>query len=112
MDGSQDQYIPSGFVRLTDAEVDALLAAPLPSAPVPTVVTMRQARLALLAAGQLAAVGAAIAALPSPDKEAAEIEWDYSSTVKRGTPLVNAIAAALGLNEPALDALFTAASLL
>ncbi len=109
-DGNQDQYIPANLVQLTQQEVDDLLA-PIPT-PIPAMVTMRQARLALLAAGYLPAVDTAIAALPSPQKEAAQIEWDYSSVVERDMPLVATLATALGLDEAALDALFTTASTL
>lgn len=76
---------------------------------VPGIVTMRQARLALLEAGQLAAVEAAINALPEPQRSAARIEWDYSSEVHRDRAFVQALGAALGLDAAALDALFTRA---
>lgn len=78
-------------------------------APAPVVVTMRQARLALRAAGKLAAVDAAITAMPEPARTAARIEWDYATEVRRDWPLVLALAPALGLDEAALDALFAAA---
>lgn len=84
--------------------------APVVLPGVPQVVTMRQARLALLGAGLLPQVDAAIAALPSPQKEAALIEWDYSSEVRRHRPFVQGLGAALGLSAAQLDALFTAAS--
>lgn len=78
-----------------------------PPAPlVPEAVTMRQARLALFAAGHLPAVDTLIAALPSPQREAAQIEWEYAADVRRDSPLVVAIGAALGLNDAAKDALF------
>ena len=77
---------------------------------IPASVTMRQARLALLAAGKLAAVGEAIAALPSPQKTAALIEWDYSSTVERDSNIVTLLGPALNLDAAALDALFIAAA--
>lgn len=77
--------------------------------PIPTVVDMRQARLALLGAGLLSNIDAAIAALPSPDKEYAQIEWEFSPIVKRDSPLVQMLSGSLGLDEPALDALFIAA---
>ena len=76
---------------------------------VPAEVTMRQARLALHAAGKLAAVNAAIAALPDPPKTAALIEWEYSSTVRRDSQLVALLGPALGLDTAGLDALFIAA---
>jgi hypothetical protein len=79
---------------------------------VPEQVTMRQARLALLAAGLLANVDAAINLLPSPMKEEARIEWDYSSTVERHRSLVQALGGTMGLTEDQLDALFIQAATL
>lgn len=77
--------------------------------PPPAVVSMRQARLALLQIGKLADVDAAIAALPSPAKEAAQVEWEYATEVRRDSTLVRQLAPALSLDEAALDALFTLA---
>ena len=77
---------------------------------VPSAVTMRQARLALLAAGHLQAISDAIAALPSPQKEAAQIEWEFAADVERTSPFLASLAAALGLDDTALDALFVAAA--
>lgn len=85
--------------------------APEPT-PVPQQVTMRQARLALLAAGLLSSVNAAIASLPSPQKEAAQIEWEYAAVVDRNAGLVPAMGAALGMTEVQLDDLFIAAGAL
>lgn len=83
-----------------------------PATPIPTQVSMRQARLALLGAGMLAGVDAFIDSLPSPQKEAARIEWEYAATVDSGGALTVALAAALSLNSAALDALFTSAAAL
>jgi hypothetical protein len=85
--------------------------APNPAPPaVPTKVTMRQARLALLAAGTLDQVDTAINALPSPQKEEARIEWDYSSAVERDWPLVAMLGQQLSLDAAALDQLFITAA--
>lgn len=74
------------------------------------VVTMRQARLALLAAGKLEDVGAAIAAIPDAiARQAAQIEWDYAHEVHRTSPFVQQLGAALGLDDAGLDALFAQA---
>lgn len=81
-----------------------------PARTVPTAVTMRQARLALLGANKLSAVDPAISALPSPQKEAASIEWNYSSIVERNSDIVAMLGPILGLDEAALDALFIEAS--
>ena len=83
-----------------------------PPVPVPTVVTMRQARLALLAAGLLPNVDTAIAALPEPKKSAAKIEWEYSQEVQRHNGFVGVLAPVLELTADQIDALFIAAGAL
>ena len=93
--------------------IDALSAEQIAAAyaaTIPQVVTMRQARLALLGAGKLASVTAAINTLPSPQKEAAQIEWEYSQTVERNRGFVLLLSAALGLTDAQLDALFVTAA--
>lgn len=80
-----------------------------PTLAVPSAVTMRQARLALLGAGLLDDVDAAINSLPSPQKEAARIEWEYSQEVQRHNGFVSVLAPMLGLTEAQTDALFVAA---
>lgn len=77
---------------------------------VPSSITMRQARLALLGVGLLDDVEAAIAALPSPQKEAARIQWEYSQEVQRHHGLVASLAPALGMTEAQTDALFLEAA--
>lgn len=79
---------------------------------VPRVVTMRQARLALLGAGLLLQVDQAISALPEPQQSAARIEWDYSSEVHRDRAFVQQLGQALGLSDEQLDALFIQAAAL
>lgn len=79
---------------------------------VPSSVTMRQARLALLAAGHLNKVAAAIEQLPEPQKSAAKIEWEYAAHVERQSDFVAQMGQALGLDDAQLNALFTAAAAL
>ncbi len=86
----------------TDEEKDEALA----NSREHTVVTMRQARLALLSEGLLASVDAAIAGLPDGEKEAAEIQWEYGSEVERLSPLVVGLMPALGLTDEQMDDLF------
>ena len=81
-----------------------------PAPVVPSSVTMRQARLALLGAGKLAAVQEAIDALPEPTKTAAQIEWEYSNEVQRHNGLVAALGPALNLTSDQIDALFIEAA--
>jgi len=72
---------------------------------VPQAVTPLQARKALLAAGMLAQVEAAVAVGP-PE---ARLAWEYGLEVRRDSPLIAAMAAALGLDGTAVDQLFVAA---
>lgn len=81
-----------------------------PPPSVPPAVTMRQARLALMGAGLLDDVEAAIAALPSPQKEAARIQWEYSQEVQRHHGLVASLAPVLGMTAEQTDALFIGAA--
>lgn len=76
----------------------------------PKSVTMRQARRALLDAGLLGQVSTAIAAMPSPAKETAQIDWEYAGTVDRTGTLITSLAGALGLDDAALDDLFETAA--
>lgn len=93
---------------MIDGDVIRVMPRDVPLAP--QEVTMRQARLALHAAGKLTAVNAAINALPDPPKTAALIEWEYSSTVRRDSRFVALVGPALGLDAAGLDALFIAAA--
>ncbi len=77
---------------------------------VPAEVTMRQAQRALLDAGLLDAVEAAINALPEPPRRAAKIDWEMSSTMRRDSQFVQLLSPALGMTSAQLDALFVAAS--
>jgi hypothetical protein len=79
--------------------------ADIPPVIIPTL-TMRQARLALLDAGLLDEVEAAIT---TPENR---IWWDYSTTVERSHPLVNAVLTALGKTETEIDNMFIEANLL
>lgn len=83
--------------------------APAPT-PVPSAVTMRQARRALLEAEKLATVDALIAGMAGTAGDTARIDWEFSSEVRRDWPLVAALAPALSLTEEAIDALFIRAA--
>lgn len=86
--------------------------ADAPPVPVITSVTMRQARLALLQQNLLTQVNDAVASMPGAQGEAVRIEWEFSSTVERNRPLVQALAASLGLTSQELDDLFILAATL
>jgi hypothetical protein len=74
---------------------------------------MRQARLALKAAGLYDQVNAYIAAIPADEGgDEARIEWEFAGTVERESSLVQSLIGALGLTGEQLDALFVAAAAL
>lgn len=77
---------------------------------IPSVVTMRQARLALLQQGLLSTVSAAIDSMTGDTGEAARIEWEYAATVERVSPLILSLGSALGLSDEQLDELFVLAA--
>lgn len=89
-------------VGMTWSEVDGFAAPPLPAPVVPAAVEMRQFRIALHRAGLLGAVATAAA---EADAET-EIEWSFATVVTRSGPLPPLT----GLDDAALDALFTAAA--
>src|SRR5690554_3740740 len=80
-----------------DAETGEFVTPPPPSPAVPDSVTPRQARLALLQAGLLSQVDDALASLDAPERETAQIEWEYATTVERGSQWIANLGAALGL---------------
>jgi hypothetical protein len=77
---------------------------------VPTQVTMRQACQALILAGLVGQVDAALAAIPGVPGELARAEWEKSQVVERNRPLVAQMAAMLGLSSAQLDQLFITAA--
>ncbi len=109
---SEEGFLPQGAQRITDEEAEVIRLANLAQTTpqVPQVVTMRQARLALLQNGLLAQVETAIANLPGTGGDAARIEWEYSQTINRNHSLVTSLSSVLSLTEQQLDDLFTLAS--
>lgn len=69
---------------------------------VPKIITMRQARLALLKAGLLETITASIGSMPQD----VAIEWEYASDVMRDSPTITALATALSLSKDQVDQLF------
>lgn len=99
-----------GAIVVTVAVVD-LDEAEIRAQTVPASVTMASARIILLRAGITdAAVRAQIAAIEDVlTREEALIQWDYEQRVRRDSPLVAMLAAALGLTEGQVDDMFIAA---
>ena len=75
--------------------------------PVPTVVSMRQARLALLGAGLLDQVESALMGIEDEmQRRAALITWEYATEVRRDDPLVTRLSTVFGLTEEQVDDMF------
>ncbi|MEJ7932589.1 hypothetical protein WG922_21645 [Ramlibacter sp. AN1015] len=83
----------------------ALAAAPVVSS-VPQVVSKFQAKAALHAAGLLASVETLMAGADAVTR----LAWTEAQEFRRQSPTVAAMGAALGLDDAALDALFTTAA--
>lgn len=96
-------------VAALQAQIDAHQPQPPPDYVdgVPQSVSAYQARAALLAAGLLSQVEAAVAAAPD---EIVRIAWEYATVVRRQSPFIAAIGPALGLDAAAIDTLFVAAA--
>lgn len=77
-------------------------------APVPQEVTPRQIRLALNAMGLRDAIEAAVAA----GSRDLQDTWEFSTVIERANPLIAGMAAALGMSEAQVDALFVLAATL
>lgn len=73
---------------------------------VPQAITIRQAKLALLSAGLLDDVDAAIA---QADR-ATQIEWEYATEVHRNWPTLRSVQGAVGLTDEQVDELFILAA--
>jgi hypothetical protein len=78
----------------------------MPTPHVPYSISPGQARMALLNAGLLDQVEAAVAAA---DK-ATQIAWQYATEIRRTDPLITTLGTALGLTAAQIDALFVAAA--
>jgi hypothetical protein len=91
-----------------DAATRSVVALP---PVVPESVTPYQFRVALLRSGvSLAQVDAMIDALPQPQRDEARVAWEYGLEVRRDHPLIAQFAAALGMDETAIDAAFVEAA--
>jgi hypothetical protein len=105
------QY-PANWIELaTEQEKTALgLELYVEPTPVPSVVSMRQARLALLQQGLLSSVNTAIESIQGAAGDAARVEWEYAAEVKIDSPLVVSLGSSLGLTQQQINDLFILAN--
>lgn len=104
--GDVVEWLVPSTAPVTDEQIEAEYQRLLVDATKVKVVSMRQARLALLQAGLLTTVESAVA----EGDEAGKIAWEYATEVRRNDPLVTNLSAALDLSEGQLDNLFSVAS--
>jgi len=91
------------IVALTQAEIAAnyKLAHPTPHS-----ISMRQARLQLLAMNLLDTVNSSIMAM----SQSAQIEWEFAADVRRDNPLVLHLQSALSMTDSEMDLFFIEAA--
>lgn len=105
-------FLIDGEWSLNDEWQETVIeATPAPEAASQSI-TMRQARLALLNAGLLDDVEAAIITMDEPQRTQTQIEWEYAQEVQRDNALVAALGPKLGLDDAAIDSLFSMAATL
>ena len=103
-------YAGSGGVKLGTIAMDADAGAVLNQKRASMVVTMRQARRALLQLGLLDQVQIVIDQLPEPEKSEATVDWQTGQYVERNWIFVVALGPALGLSESDIDGAFELAT--
>lgn len=105
MDGSQDARLPAHAALMTPAEVEAHMDPP-PVVVIPQTISRFQARAALLAAGLLSDVEAAVAAADP----FAQLAWAEAQEWRRDSPTLLALAHGIGLTDADIDDLFVQAA--
>ena len=91
-------YTKYAIVALTTQELeDKRLAS------IPQILSMRQAKLALLDKGLLSSVNTAIA---NSTDEVLKIEWEYADEIRRDWVSLNIMAESLGMTQLDIDDLF------
>jgi hypothetical protein len=106
------RLVDGELLPLSDADYAQWLAEAVELPPPP--LTARQLRLGLLALGVTREqVEAAIAGISdAPAREAALIEWEYSSVYDRAHPLIGMVGTLLGLTAEQIDAAWSQAATL
>lgn len=105
----EGKLIASTSVKRVDGVVKYVHALEDVPVIIPQSISMRQARLALLQAGLLSSVEAAIDAIAEPERTAARIEWEYATEMKRDHTLIETLAVGLSLTPEQIDQLFQTA---
>jgi hypothetical protein len=106
--GGVVEWIVPSTAPVTDEQIQAELDRLIGEQHKVKVVSMRQARLALLQANLLDTVTAAI----GQGGEADQITWEYATEVRREDALVQNLSQALNLTSAQLDDLFALAATL
>lgn len=91
------------YTPLTDEELMPLVDAEYRKYAVPTYITMRQARIALLNKSLLTTITNAI---NTGTDEAMKIEWEYATEIRRDWASLITLTTALGLTKEQVDDLF------
>ena len=106
---AREDYIRDLFMVATAGQFGLVAPYEPPEVAYPDL-TARQLRLGLLGAGVTPAmVDQVIGQLPSPQKEAAQIEWEYANVYPRDHPLVSQIAPAFNLTTEQVNQMWLAA---
>jgi hypothetical protein len=99
---SAQERADRGFVELPEDPVEVIPPAPI----VPTRVSQRQARIALLRGGLLDAVDLAV----EEEGGEAKITWEWAEYINRHDPFIETLGSKLGLSDDDIDDLFIAAA--
>ncbi len=102
---------PEPFVSMTTEQIEAENQR---IRSIPKSVSARQVRLWLVGRGfTMAAVDAAISAIADEQtRESVRVEWEYAPYIERSHPMLAPLAAALGMDDAALDVAFREAAVL
>jgi hypothetical protein len=111
--GSLPEGFESGKFTYLNGEFSAI-AEPEPDVVIPSMVTMVQARKAMILSGvSIATVNGAIAGIANAQaRELAQTDWEYSATVRRDSGLIASLGAGLNLTNDQIDAMFVLAATL
>lgn len=104
-DEDSQSFINDGFiVSSNDDYMSQILNTPIIT--VPENVTARQMKKALAILGKLTGIESFIANLSEPNKTLIGIEWRESNEFLRANPILNSMAALMGLSQTDLDNIF------